>query len=367
MAKRIGFILNFAPHYRTEIFCEIDKTFNADFYFGNSTYTEIKKMDYSLLRGVGELGFIRLFGSFYWLRGQVRIAFKDYDIYVITGQPYNLSSWLFLAINKLRRKRVFIWNHGMYGSESVVQIWLKKLQFKLVTGYLVYGNYAKKIMCKHGFKEEKLHVIYNSLAYKNQLQFRQSLEKTSIYKNHFKNDLPVVIFIGRLTRIKKLHLLIEAMRFAHEDNQPVNLVIVGDGEEKQQLLQLARSYNLTSQSWFYGSEYNEIRISELLYNADICVSPGNVGLTAIHALSYGCPVITHDNFSNQMPEFEAINGNSTGAFFKENNPKNLKLVIEQWLNRHPLKDKKTIEACYEVIDTCYNPNKQVELLKSLWS
>ena len=31
-------------------------------------------------------------------------------------------------------------------------------------------------------------------------------------------------------------------------------------------------------------------ISKYLYYADICVSPGNVGLTAIHSLTYGTPV-----------------------------------------------------------------------------
>ena len=44
------------------------------------------------------------------------------------------------------------------------------------------------------------------------------------------------------------------------------------------------------------------------------VSPGNVGLTAIHSLSYGTPVLTHNNFNNQMPEVESIQPGFNGYF-----------------------------------------------------
>ena len=39
---------------------------------------------------------------------------------------------------------------------------------------------------------------------------------------------------------------------------------------------------------------------------DITVSPDKVGLTAIHSMAYGRPVITHDNMDRQGPEVEAV-------------------------------------------------------------
>ena len=62
----------------------------------------------------------------------------------------------------------------------------------------------------------------------------------------------------------------------------------------------------------YGETFDEAEISKLLNHADLCVSPGNVGLTAMHALAYGVPVATHNDFKNQMPEFEAITPGKTG-------------------------------------------------------
>ena len=40
--------------------------------------------------------------------------------------------------------------------------------------------------------------------------------------------------------------------------------------------------------------------------ANVTVSPGPIGLTAIQSLTYGVPAITNDEFSTQGPEFETI-------------------------------------------------------------
>lgn len=83
---------------------------------------------------------------------------------------------------------------------------------------------------------------------------------------------------------------------------------------KQQLQQQVKSYNLANNIWFYGACYDEIKNAALIYNADLCVSPGNVGLTAMHSMVFGTPVITHNDFKWQMPEFEAIEPGKTGDF-----------------------------------------------------
>ena len=48
------------------------------------------------------------------------------------------------------------------------------------------------------------------------------------------------------------------------------------------------------------------------------VSPGNTGLNAVHALSYGTPVATHNNFNKQMPEAAVVEDQITGFLFNEN-------------------------------------------------
>jgi glycosyltransferase involved in cell wall biosynthesis len=143
------------------------------------------------------------------------------------------------------------------------------------------------------------------------------------------------------------------------------LVLVGDGIEKKFLEDKVITYELKKQVWFYGSLYDENKIGELFYNASLCVSPGNVGLTSIHALTFGCPVITHNNFKRQMPEFEAIERGVTGDFFDENDSESLRTTIVKWFKEHPVKNSDLVNNCYKIVDTFYNPIKQIKLLKSL--
>lgn len=358
--------LNFAPHYREEIFLRMEKDLDCDFFFGDKTYGAINKIDYSKFdKKVEELVFTKVFKQFYFLKGQTRLSLANYSHYIITGQPFNLSAWGLLILNRFRGKKTFIWNHGWYGNESFFKKLLKKGHLKLATGYFLYGPYAKNLIEKEEFDSNKLHVIYNSLAYTEQLKIRNQLQKTSIYFDHFNNSNPTLLFIGRLTKIKKLHLLLEAMQLANKEACYFNLVLIGEGAEKKSLEGVVEKFNLKQNTWFYGSCYKETKIGELIYNADVCVSPGNIGLTAIHSLMYGTPAITHNNFTNQMPEFEAIEDNITGSFFKENNTEDLKSVIIQWLEKHPKKEEGLIKACYNKIDVNYNPNYQIKILKEV--
>ena len=211
---------------------------------------------------------------------------------------------------------------------------------------------------KKGFNESKLHVIYNSLEYTKQYGLRKKLKETTVFKDYFKNEMKVLIFVGRLTKVKKLNMLIKVLKLNN-----YNLVIVGNGEEKKKLTTLVHQEKLTSRVWFYGESYDEIELSNLIYNADVCVSPGNVGLTAIHSLSYGTPVITHNNFANQMPEFEAIVKDYTGDFFKEDSIEDMAFKIKKWLSNKKGKRKEIRVNCFKVIDTKFNPHYQINVFK----
>ena len=91
----------------------------------------------------------------------------------------------------------------------------------------------------------------------------------------------------------------------------------------------------------------------MIYLSDLCVSPGNVGLTAIHALSYGTGVASHNNFNNQMPEVESIIDGVNGFLFREGDYLDLVEKIRSFLKAKPLKKK-----ARQIIDEKYNPYSQ---------
>lgn len=354
-----------ASHYRYPIYSLTDKYFDTDFVFGIPPSEGILQMDTSSFKGNVKYTKIYKWKKFFFQAGVLSLVWKKYDIYLGMGEVYSLSTWLFPILIRIfhPHRKVFFWSHGWYGKESKTQSFIKRLFFKLPNGgTFVYGHYAKNLMIMNGISAEKIFVIHNSLAYDEQLKLRKSKLESDVYLNHFKNSNNNLIFIGRLTPVKKLDMILEAMALLRENGFKLNLTLIGDGEERTRLENLSKQLGLENNVWFYGSCYDEDKNAELVYNADLCVAPGNIGLTAMHVLMFGCPAITHNEFQHQMPEFEAITANVTGDFFESNNVNSLADTIKQWLENHHDRDS-VRSACYHEIDTQWNPEFQIKVLK----
>lgn len=363
---RLLHIYNSAPHYRESVFRLVDNTFDCDYIFGMSM-GDIKQMDTSFLEGrVTKVNNKRLPGNFYWQVGVQKHLREGYDTFIILGDTRCLSTWLFCIRARLffRKKRIFFWTHGWYGKENRIEKVLKKLFFRLPNGgVFLYGNYARQLMISEGFDADRLYVIHNSLAYERQLEIRQSLKQDDVYQNHFANDNPNLIFVGRLTKVKHLDMILQAMQMLKQKGKSYNLTLIGGGEQKEELQAKTEELGLTDCVWFYGPCYDEEQLGHLIYNADLCVSPGNVGLTAMHSMVFGTPVLTHNDFKWQMPEFEAIHEGITGAFFEIDNMDSLANAIEDWFKLKEGKRKEVRQACFHEIDTQWTPQYQLEVLK----
>ena len=218
---KLCIIYNFAAHYRQGIFKLMDDAFDCAWYFGKSNL-DIKKMDYTIFKDkVIELDVIKLGGLSFQRR--VLSLLGKYDSFLITGDSRSVSTWLFLLFAKLfPRKKVYLWSHGFYGKESGIESFIKKTVFNLADGIFLYNNYARELMLKKGFKASKLHVIHNSLNYDEQVNIRKSIVPSNIYREHFKNDNPNLIFIGRLTKVKRLDMLLDAVKLISKQGQAYN-------------------------------------------------------------------------------------------------------------------------------------------------
>lgn len=362
--NEICFLFNYASHYRAPIYKLLNDNIDCDFYFGDKTYTPIKKLDYDLLSNFRrEFTRIDLFNNFYFLKGISSLLFKKYDVFILSGEPYCLSDWFLLIYCKLFKKKTYLWTHGWYGRETKLKTLIKKIFYKLSDGLFLYGDYAKRLMMEEGFKDDKLIPIYNSLDYDKHLKIRDTLKSTNIYKNHFKNDYPTLIFVGRIQKSKRIDMVFDAMNQLNKQGINVNFVIIGDSTNIDMNNDILKNDNLRSRVWFYGPCYDEEKLGELFFNACVCISPGNVGLTAVHSLSFGTPVITHSNFPYQGPEFEAIIDGKTGSFFIQNNVGSLTEKIIMYININPKKRRKINETCYRIIDDRYNPYFQLSIIK----
>ena len=357
---------NIGSHYRSAIYRLMDREFGCDFCFGDG-WDDIKKMDYSTLHGkVIEVRNVRK-PHIYFQKGLMKMLRADYDTYIICAETRNMSAWFFLLVRKMfyPKKRVFAWIHGMLGKEGAAKRLMYRFQQWLMTGSFIYNERSVKIMIEHGVPANKLHTIYNSLDYDAQLEIRKTLSASSIYHEHFGNGNRNIVFIGRLTKVKRFDLLLDAVAILKQRGVMVNVTFIGDGVERQGMELRTTELGIRDQVWFYGACYDESKNAEMIYNADLCVSPGNIGLTSMHALMFGCPAITNDDFDHQMPEFEAIKKGISGAFFKSDDSESLADTISDWFSAHGNDREEVRKACFEEIDTKWNPYNQLRILKEV--
>lgn len=357
-------IFPYAAKYREPIYKLMDKSLDCRFYFCGNTDTSLVQMDYSSLSKCDfSMEEVKLFGGIKHFKGLLGIRFMEGDAVILPGNIRYVTLWLLLILRSKRKYRICFWTHGWYGKEGAIQRIIKRVFYKLSDGIFLYGQYAKDLMIKEGFDENMLFVIHNSLNYEEQLKLRNSIKPSDIYKDHFDNDNPVLIFLGRLTPVKQLDMVVRAVANLKEQGENYNLVFVGDGTERGTLEQLSKVLDVEKQVWFYGACYDEKQNAELVFNADLCVAPGNIGLTAMHVLMFGCPALTHDCFKWQMPEFESIHPGETGDFFEYKNQKSLEEKISGWFKANKNKRDIIREYCYNEIDTQWTPAFQVKVIQ----
>ena len=366
--KKLCLILNVAPHYRISIFSLMDREFDCDYVFGEML-GDIKQMDTSKLRGKVTKVRNRFFkNGFYWQSGVQKFLKNKYAAYILLGDTRCLSTWLFCLRAKFtgRSKRIYFWTHGWYGKETHIERWLKKFFFQLAGGGIfLYGNYARDLMIKEGFDAKKLYVIHNSLNYEYQMTLRNSSKLSDVYHKYFGNSYPVLLMIGRLNFRKRIEMLIEAVSFLKRNGMLLNIVLIGDGEGRKALESVVIELGIESHVWFYGACYDEQINAELIFNADVCVVPGDIGLTAIHSMMFGTPCITHSDFKHQGPEFEAIKDGYTGAFFESGNIEALAETIKHWFETNQSIREDVRKACFHEIDTNWTPQFQIDIFRSV--
>lgn len=363
--NNICLIGNIAPHYRLPIFKLMEERIGCDFYFGDRMKFKIKTIAPNDLRCFKKTLHNVFFGNFYWQRGSIPLMLRPYKYYILDGEPYCLSSWLQLLIAKVLRKNTISWTHGWYGREGVIKRIIKRAYYHMFSSLMVYSEYAIALMERQGFHKDRLFCIANSLDSDKEKEIRTHLHHTRIYSSHFQNDNPAIIYCGRIQKGKKLEMIIDAIKQMKQEGIMVNVVFVGKDIDDINIELYAANRGVASQVWMFGPCYDDAILGELFYNAHVCVSPGNVGLTAIHALSFGCPVVTHDNFSQQMPEFEAICPGKTGDFFKQDNLSSLVKMIEYWTTKDMSQRENTRQAAYAEIDRKWNIHYQLEIINRI--
>ncbi|WP_195986767.1 glycosyltransferase [Clostridium sp. D53t1_180928_C8] len=181
--------------------------------------------------------------------------------------------------------------------------------------------------------EDKVNVKYNPIDIKKIRE--KSREKIDLRKS----DKMRFISIGRLTPIKGHERLIRAFKNLKEDGFDFELLIVGDGELKENLKGLINSYNLQNEIILVGLQTNPYKY---LSKSDILICSSFVegySTVVLEAINLYKPVITTN--CNGMRE---IFGDNECGIICENNDVDLYKALRRIISDKNIV-KKYIDEC----------------------
>lgn len=325
MKKEYVILQTVAPDYRSKLYSFIEQTFGDKFvvyagleYFESSVKTDTSINSFERINNIFVLK-----KSFLIQTGMWRDVLGCKTL-VLEMNPRILSNWIIILIRKLLSKKTFLWGHAWprQGAKSRTNA-LRRAMRNLGNGVIVYTN-SQKLELLSAEPKQKVDYAPNALYLKDEMKIG-SLRIEEI------NNL---IYVGRLTGLKKPKLLLEAFHAAlPELDKNANLLFIGDGEEKKSLEAYITNNSLTDRVKLLGhiSDYNKLK--EYYSKSHFSVSPGYIGLSVTQSLGFGVPMIVSKN-EKHSPEIEAVEKDVNAVFFETNNLESLKLkIIEVYRNK----------------------------------
>lgn len=203
---------------------------------------------------------------------------------VVVGSEYNPTIIQAFLWCKFKKKKFVSWSDGTLNSEkniNKIQLLLRKVICKNANSLIASSTATKIAQMKYGAKEEKIFISLLTI----------DIDKYALanYKK-VQNDIPRILYVGSLIKRKGVDLLFNALANINED---YILDIVGDGEEKVDLVKLAKELEIYNKINFRGYLQQEDLI-KFYYESDIFILPTRedcYGLVLLEALSCGTLVI----------------------------------------------------------------------------
>lgn len=301
--RKLVIIQTVVPDYRKGFFKKLEDTLGAHFklYAGTYYFEKSVKSDHTISHT--PLRNIYLFKSkFLFQRGVLKFVKSD-ELLVLELNPRILSNWLLLLVRALLNKKTVLWGHawprkGRFAKSDAV----RHLMRTLASSIVVYTKKQQREL-KTKMPNKTIYAAPNALLTKSQMVA-------------VTNDPYHLMYVGRLTKAKKIMFLVEAFKETLEQlPEHVQLLIVGDGEEKEPLRSYITNQKIGHRVQLLGHIHHYDTLQELYASTLFSVSPGYVGLSITQSLGFGVPMIVSRN-ENHSPEIEAVVEEENAIFFE---------------------------------------------------
>lgn len=256
------------------------------------------------------------------------------DVLVLSWNVQYLSLVPALIRARINGIRTILWGHGYSKNESAFRKKIRDMVGGMADALLFYDYSTAAKFIQDGWDERKIHVAPNSLDQAVIQQIRKSwIDSPSqlhvFQKRHNLAGRKNIVFIGRIYRENRVDLLIRALPSIRREHPDVQLLIIGNAnnEVALELQHLAEGLEVAGLIRWLGAIYDENEIAPYMLSSQLFCYPNNVGLSIMHAMGYGIPVVIGDHISGHNPEVHVLKEGFNGLLFKHLDTDDLALKV----------------------------------------
>lgn len=280
-----------------------------------------------------QLGPIHMLGkAIGWQAGAVQIPLSRGDILVVSGNPRHVSTILVMLKARALGARVIWWSHLRSSTSKTwrqrLRVWPMALSHVLL--FYTDAEVEEYRASPRGRKDRRpIRALNNGLDTASISALAVPYD-TSLRKN-------ALLFIGRVQPKAHLELAIDALGILLAEGLELpQLHIVGSGPCTKILQARAAERGVADAIVWHGALVDEAKIAAVANRCRAFVYPGEVGLSLVHAMAYGLPVVVHGDTRQHMPEIAAFTDGLTGRTFSHGDASSLARAITKTITELPM-------------------------------
>ena len=213
---------------------------------------------------------------------KMRKIIKAYQPDVIHTHRYVLP-YAFLASMGFKAKRVHTVHSVAQKEQTKVGKNINRVLFRYfnVVPVALSKEIQRTIQEVYGLPDNRIPVVFNGI----------DLSRCIVKESYARKDTFTVLHIGRFMDVKNHELLLRSFARFKGQHSDARLQLLGDGELKENMMQLAGQLNITDAVEFAGLQSN---VYPWLHNADVFILPSKfegMPMTLIEAMGTGLPII----------------------------------------------------------------------------
>ncbi|MEM8872747.1 MAG: glycosyltransferase family 4 protein [Planctomycetota bacterium] len=280
-----------------------------------------------------------------WEPANWAAAGSNADVIVMSWNANDLA--LKPALGRARRHGVgtVLWGHGYSKRETPFRKRRRDALGKRADAVVLYDRATADKLIADGYDAGRVFVAANTLDGAPMEAARAAVDDggTSVRAEHELGDAPVLLFVSRVSPKSRLDLLLQALT----ELPAAKLLVVGGGDAMP-LRAEADRLGVGDRVVWVGPVYDERRLAHYFAAADVFVYPAMIGLSLIHAMSYGLPVVTAAAVERQNPEIIALVEGETGLTYRDGDAGDLAVKIRSLLDDEALRQRMSDAAIRRV-------------------